>query len=249
MRGAFGRHSRVYSHKLSHEQLDRWRLAAAQVMSDPRLRQSGPLTGQQLYTSINSVRSRVNLPETLEVPARPIFSANPVGNLVISSPEDGVRLQLRVSRELNEDVMVFGQEPCSSGRSKRRNVAYLGLLPPPINGLSDITDLYRARYGEPRPGTRVFIVTCQQKNGWKSLGWETSDIVPVQPKAEQATAQTASSQYLLMHKGSTRDAQAIAEPVAGQFPGSSKPEISDGTAAVAGSEVKLVLGEEGDAPV
>src|ERR1039457_7637613 len=62
---------------------------------------------------------------------------------------------------------VFGQEPCSSGRSKRRNVAYLGLLPPPVDGWSDITYLYRARYGEPRPGMRVFIVTCQQKNGWK----------------------------------------------------------------------------------
>ena len=71
MRGAFGHHSQVYSHKLSDEQLDRWHLAGAQVMSDPRLGQSGPLTGQQLYTSINSVRSRVDLPETLEVPARP----------------------------------------------------------------------------------------------------------------------------------------------------------------------------------
>src|ERR1035441_5439711 len=70
MRGAFGRHSQVFSRKLGDEQLNRWILAGAQVMSDPRLGQHGPLTGQQLYTSINSVRSRVNLPETLEPPAR-----------------------------------------------------------------------------------------------------------------------------------------------------------------------------------
>lgn len=159
MRRAFGHHSQVYSHTLSEAQLDRWHLAAAQVMSDPRLGQYGPLSGQQLYTSINSVRSRVNLPETLEVPARPQFSATPVGGLVILNTEDGVRLSLQVSGELNEDVMVFGQAPCSKGRRKRRSVAYLGLLPPPVDGLSDITSLYIARYGEPRPGKKVFIAT------------------------------------------------------------------------------------------
>ena len=57
--------------------------------------------------------------------------------------------------------MVFGQAPCSSGRRKRRNVSYLGLLPVPQAGLSDITDLYTARFGEPGVGKRVFIVTRQ----------------------------------------------------------------------------------------
>ena len=159
MRRAFGRHSQGYSRKLGEEQRHRWILAGAQVMSDPRLGQNGPLTGQQLYTSINSVRSRVNLPETLEPPARVVFGLSAVGELVAEETEAGVRLRVRITGELNEDVMVFGQEPCSAGRRKRRNVAYLGLLPPPVNGWSDITHLYRARFGEPRPGTRGFIVT------------------------------------------------------------------------------------------
>jgi len=73
-----------------------------------------------------------------------------------------------VEGDLNEDMMVFGQEPCSSGRRKRRKVACLGLLPPPTAGWSDLTYLYRARYGEPRPNQRVFILTCQQKDGWKA---------------------------------------------------------------------------------
>jgi hypothetical protein len=249
MRGAFGHHSQVYSHKLSAEQLDRWNLAGAQVMSDPRLGQFGPLAGQQLYTSINSVRSRVDLPETLEVPARPSFSANPVDCLVISNTEQGVRLQLQVSGELTEDVMVFGQEPCSSGRHKRRNVAYLGLLPLPVDGLSDITDLYRARYGEPWPGTKIFIVTCQQKDGWKGFDKETSEIVPERPEGQQAVAEPASSQYVLMHKGSSRDAQGIDWLPASQLPASSGPGTSEGNPSVAGSEGSGVPGEEGDAPV
>src|ERR1035441_1101088 len=212
MRGAFGHHSQGYSRKLGEEQRQRWILAAAQVMSDPRLAQNGPLTGQQFYTSINSVRSRVNLPETLEPPARVAFGPSVVGELVAENTEAGVRLRVRITGELNEDVMVFGQEPCSAGRSKRRNVAYLGLLPPPVGGWSDITYLYQARFGEPRPGTRVFIVTCQQKNGWKGFDRETSALVPDRPKGQQATVEVAASQNPYMHKGGTRDAEGTIAP-------------------------------------
>ena len=77
--------------------------------------------------------------------------------------------------------MVFGQAPCSAGRMKRRNVAYLGLLPTPEGGVSDITELYVARYGEPKPGEKVFIVTRQQKNGWEREDKVTSEIVPGKP--------------------------------------------------------------------
>ncbi len=59
--------------------------------------------------------------------------------------------------------MVFGQPPCRAGRVKRRRVHYLGLLGPATNGQCDITDLCTARFGHPRPGQKVFIVTCQQK--------------------------------------------------------------------------------------
>jgi hypothetical protein len=231
MRGAFGHHSQVYSRKLGDEQLDRWTLAGAQVMSDPRLGQNGPLTGQQLYTSINSVRSRVNLSENLEPPARVAFGPSAVGELVAENTEAGVRLRLRITGELNEDVMVFGQEPCSSGRSKRRNVAYLGLLPPPVDGWSDITNLYRARYGEPRPGTRVFIVTCQQKNGWKGVDREASALVPDRPKGQQAAAESVSSQNLHMHKGCTGDGEGTVPPVASQSPAGTETGIGGGEAA------------------
>jgi hypothetical protein len=231
MRGAFGRHSQGYSRKLGDEQRHRWILAGAQVMSDPRLGQNGPLTGQQLYTSINSVRSRVNLPESLEPPVRVAFGSSAVRELVIENTEAGVRMRVRIEGELNEDVMVFGQEPCSSGRSKRRNVAYLGLLPPPVGGWSDITHLYKARYGEPRPGTRVFIVTCQQKNGWKGMDRETSALVPDRPKGQQAAAEPVDSQNLHMHKGGTRDMEGTIAPVDGQSPGGAEPAIGGGKAA------------------
>jgi hypothetical protein len=183
----FGRNSPKWGGRLSEEQRDRWTLAGAQVMSHPRLAQKGTLTGQQLWQAISTVRSTVGLPETLEVPARPVFSMTKVGPLVAENGADGVRLYLVVSGELNEDVMVFGQEPCSQGRYKRRNVSYLDRLPQPIGGRSEITQIYKAKFGEPRPGSKVFIVTCQEKDGWKGFDLETSATVPERPKELQAS--------------------------------------------------------------
>jgi len=101
--------------------------------------------------------------------------------------------------------MVFGQAPCSSGRRKRRNVSYLGLLPAPEAGLSDITALYVARYGEPGVGQRVFIVTRQQKNGWEAFDHETHEIVPGKPADQQAAA----PERYRYRSICTRDAQDI----------------------------------------
>ena len=114
----------------------------------------------------------------LAPPAPVVFGPNPVGKLVITNGEDGVRLLLSVTGPAVEDIMVFGQAPCSAGRTKRRNVSYLGLLPAPEGGVSDITELYVARYGEPRAGEKVFIVTRQQKDGWEGFDQETSEFVP-----------------------------------------------------------------------
>ena len=245
----FGNNSRKWSAKLSDEQRDRWILAGAQVMSHPRLAQKGPLTGQQFWQAISTVRAIVGLPETLEVPPRPVFSQSNVGRLVIENGADGVRLYLAVSGELNEDIMVFGQEPCSRGRYKRRNVSYLGLLPPPIGGLSEITRLYQAKFGEPRPGQKVFIVTCQEKDGWKGLDLETSATVPEPPKELQATAEPASGQISHMHTGCTRDADGIGAPVVGHSQASMEPVDGVGDAPGAPLEGKKPPGEESDAPV
>jgi hypothetical protein len=243
----FGSNSPKWGGRLSEEQRDRWTLAGAQVLSHPRLAQKGPLTGQQLWQAISTVRAIVGLPESLEVPARPVFSRSNVGRLVSENGADGVRLYLVVSGELKEDVMVFGQEPCSRGRYKRRNVSYLGLLPPPIGGLSEITSLYKAKFGEPRPGRKVFIVTCQEKDGWKGLDLETSATVPERPTDLQATAETASSHIPYMHTGGTRDAVGIIAPVVGSSQANTKPGDGVGNAPGAPLEGKKPPGEEGDA--
>src|ERR1017187_6022237 len=244
----FGRNSPKWGGKLSEEQRDRWTLAGAQVLSHPRLAQKGPLTGQQLWQAISTVRSTVSLPETLEVPARPVFSMTKVGPLVAENGADGVRLYLVVSGELNEDVMVFGQEPCSQGRYKRRHVSYLDLLPPPIGGAGGDNQNHKAKFGEPRPGEKIFIVTCQEKDGWKGFDLETSATVPERPKELQASAEIAGGHIPYMHTGCTGDANGIGRPVVGYSQASTEP--GDGVEGHSGAplEGKKAPGEEGYAP-
>ena len=223
MRAAFGYHSHAFSHSLSEEQQDRWRLAGAQVSSDPRLGTSGPLTGQQFYESINSVRSRVGSSEALEPPLRPAFGPNPVAGLVITNDASGIRLFLSLTGDPGTDIMVFAQAPCSRGRTRRRNVAYIGLTPPAVNGLSEITYLYKARFGEPRPGTKVFVVTCQEHNGWKSTDRVDSRTVPEPPEQTQAPATLSTPSSPAMHKGSSPAAQGLHKPVPGQSQAGGEP--------------------------
>jgi len=248
MRRVFGGNSRMWSAALTEAQRNRWCAAGGKVMSHPRLGQKGPLTGQQFWQAINSVRGCVGLPATYDPPAPVIFGASQAGPLIIENTADGVRLYLAVSGELETDIMVFGQEPCSAGRRKRRNVAYLGLLPPPIARRSEITSLYKAKYGEPRAGSKVFIVTCQTKDGWKDSDREASEVVPDPPIALQAISDTVSSQNRYMHKGGTRDVTGIAATPCLECPESpNTPEIG-GIAAKSDSEGAREPGNEGDSP-
>jgi hypothetical protein len=215
MRGSFGNLARAWGRRLTEAQRGAWNVAGPKVQSAKRLGQSGPLTGQQHFQGINSARARVGRAMLLEPPAPVVFGRNPVVELTISYGEDGVRLLLKVNGPVLEDIMVFGQASCSAGRTKRRNVSYLGLLPAPQSGLSDITALYVARFRAPRPGDKVFIVTRQQKDGWEGFDKETSEIVPEKPEGRQASEPGAVTLKVHMHKGCTRDAKgnkALAGP-------------------------------------
>jgi hypothetical protein len=89
--------------------------------------------------------------------------------------------------------------------------------------MSDITSLYQARYGEPTPGTRVFIVTCQQKNGWKGMDRESSALVPDRPKSQPAAVTGALTLQSYMHKGCTRDEQRTSPRAVPEVPVSGEP--------------------------
>jgi len=225
MRGSFGRLSRAWSGLLTEAQRQAWCDAGPKVQSAKRLTKSGPLTGQQHFQGINSARARLGLDMLLLPPAPVVFGPNPVGNLVITNDDSGVRLFLNSSGPVTEDIMVFGQAPCSSGRRKRRNVSYLGLITASQAGLAEITALYVARFGEPATGQRIFIVTRQQKDGWEGFDHETHEIVPDKPADQQAAATESLPFPVAMHKGCTRDAQGVSALPAQDLDRNAKPVV------------------------
>ena len=186
-RGAFGDIAKAWGGRLTEEQRLAWIVAAAKVKSHPRLWQSGRLTGEMHFQGINSARARIGLKMLVCPPERVVLGPNPVEGFAISYVNGQARLRLKVSGPVTEDIMVFGQAPCSAGRKKWRHGAYLGLLPAPEGGESDITEMYVAKYGVPEPGKKVFIRTRQQKDGWEGWDWDFSEVVPMRipnPKAE-----------------------------------------------------------------
>jgi hypothetical protein len=224
MRRAFGNFARAWNRVLTQAQRDRWNAAGPKVRSAKRL-ESGPLTGQLHFQGINSARSCIGLPPLWEPPAPVVFDRNPIGPLIITNDQSGLRLLLKLTGPVTEHIMVFAQAPCSAGRSKRRNVSYIGLLLPAVDGLCDITALYVARYGTPRPGEKLFIVTRQQKDGWEDFDQETSEIVPEPPSAHPALATQASTLKVYMHKGCTRGAQATNPPSAPDTQASNEQDL------------------------
>ena len=79
--------------------------------------------------------------ELLLWPSQPVvFGSNPVGELMIRREHGQLRLKLRVVGPVVEDIMVYGEAPVSPGRNKPRHPVFLGLLPAPLGGWSDITE-------------------------------------------------------------------------------------------------------------
>jgi hypothetical protein len=87
-------------------------------------------------------------------------------------------LGLRVPSSPAQYTLLQGAAPVSTGVRCVQHFPFLGLLPPPTDGWSDITELYVARYGVPSPGTVVLIRTCQHLDGWSDVPKLTSVCVP-----------------------------------------------------------------------
>jgi len=163
---------------LADDQRAGWITAAAKASSHPRLGQSGHLTGCQLFIKINCTLAAIGAAQVEVPPGRPNFNSNPVGALTITRTANGVALELKVPRSPAHYLMLMGTAPCSRGMACPRRFTLLGALPVPVSGVSNITDLYVAKYGVPPAGTRVFIRTRQVADGWEDEPKDTTAVVP-----------------------------------------------------------------------
>lgn len=163
---------------LTEEQRNAWTAAAKTKNSVPRLGQSGPLTGSQLFTKINCSLATLGADPVDAPPSFPQFPVNPVGTLVITNEAGVITLRLGCPSLPGNNTTVRASAPCSQGIANNRDCRVLGVLPAPAQGSCDITNLYRARYGSPAVGTKVFVRVNQNIDGWEDVPVETSAIVP-----------------------------------------------------------------------
>jgi hypothetical protein len=178
--GSFGSASGLWS-SLTEEQYRAWDEAARQENRRRHLRRGHRINGQNLFTEINSQQTFLCLPPYLFPPQRPAFSLDPLGPLVTGDGRDGLTLRLHVPQLPSGYVLVFGARPCSPGRRYCDKLRYIGLLPAPSGGWSEITTLYRRKYGVPPSGSRVIIATQQQLDGWRDRLMRLDVIVPAVP--------------------------------------------------------------------
>jgi hypothetical protein len=177
MRGNFGRVARRWR-SLTPEQRTAWRIASADTYTISRLGRQVALNGYNYFMRINSSRAELGLSQFDLPPPVPTFSLNPVEELLITNHSDNITLRLRVPSLPAEYTVVQGAAPCSAGVSCVQHFPFLGFLPTPVDGWSDITALYVGWYGVPPAGSAVWIRTRQHINGWNDLPKQTSAIVP-----------------------------------------------------------------------
>jgi hypothetical protein len=172
--------------ELSDEQRAAWWKLAKAVQSRRTLGQSGPLDGPILFRKLNTVLHTCQRDLHVDPPPLPFFGPNPVIGFAIREGRGGIALKLKVSPDIRwadrptlEDLMLFAWAPCNPGVSTNTHYAFLGLLPAPVKGEIDFTDLYLKKlkawrrlehksYHLPLEGSRIFIRVWQQKDGWEN---------------------------------------------------------------------------------
>jgi hypothetical protein len=151
---------------LSLEQRGTWRLLAAKTYFVNDKAQRVRLNCFKLFVSLNTRRADLGLPQFDVAPAEPVFSASPVKELAVSYTGGRFTLELRVEGMAGQLILVQGAKPVRGCVRCVQHFPFLGLLPPPIDGWSDITELYVARYGVPKPNQAIWIRTCQHVDGF-----------------------------------------------------------------------------------
>ncbi len=155
-----------------------WIAAAGQEQSKPRLGQSGPLTGIQLYTKINCSLLLVGEAAVDTPPAKPEFPQLPISSLVITNTGGTIALKLTASGDVETNTMVRASEPVSAGIYKQKDLRYIGTASAVSNGFSVITTDYTNEYGVPAVGKKIFVTVNHCIDGWQDIAHKFSAVVP-----------------------------------------------------------------------
>jgi hypothetical protein len=146
-----------------------WGVAAAKNDFADETGRRVRLNGYNFFVSLNTRRADLGLAQFDLPPAKPVFGKNPVVELAITNTGGKITLKVRLSGPPAQYMLVQGARPVGTAVRCVQHFPFLGLLPPPIDGWSDITKLYVARHGVPKAGTAVWIRICQHIDGWTDV--------------------------------------------------------------------------------
>jgi hypothetical protein len=155
-----------YWRALSPEDQEAWCLGGAAPYTMSRLGRTAPLSGFHYYARINNARAAIGLSRINRPPPIPSFGLNTTGPLAITITAGIITLKLSVVSLPTLYMLVEGAAPCSAGVRYAKHYPFLGFLPEPVGGWSDITPLYVDRFGVPPVGAAILIRTRQHIDGW-----------------------------------------------------------------------------------
>jgi hypothetical protein len=137
------------------------------------------ISGYSYFMKLNAARIHIGLARLDYPPSqRPGFNVNPVAEVAVVVNGGQASIKLHVPGPPGQYTLVEVAAPVSAGVRFVQGYRYVGLLPAPVDGWSDITELVVGRFGEPTPGKVLFIRTRQQIDGWIDAGKVTSALVP-----------------------------------------------------------------------
>jgi hypothetical protein len=155
-----------------------WMEAATEAKSNPRLGQSGSLSGFQLFTKINCTLTQLSQDQVDLPPERPQFPALAPQGLVITNAGGVVALKLNCLGDPGENTVIRAGKAVSQGRENCTDFRIIGTCPAAVAGSADITALYTARFGPPTAAKKVYVQASQVVDGWESRPITFWAIVP-----------------------------------------------------------------------
>jgi len=137
------------------------------------------ISGFSYFMKLNTPRIHIGL-SRLDYPpsGRPSFEANGVTEVVIVVIDGKASIKVHAPGPTAQHTLVEVAAPVSAGVRFVQGYRYVGLLPAPVDGWSDIAELVVRRFGEPIPGKVLFIRFRQQIDGWMDAGKVISALVP-----------------------------------------------------------------------
>jgi len=164
--------------QLSENQRVRWNEDAAKHQSNPRLHQSGPLTGWNLFHKLNLPLAYYGRPQ-LDLPSPfPRFPRPAVSALGITNGPGGIKITLTCPHDPGEHTVLRASFPQSARKKAWTDFRFFAFCPAPVSGSADITALYTSRFGFPWIGSKIFLRVNQMIAGWEDAPRDFAAVVP-----------------------------------------------------------------------